>query len=231
MAGSSADSVTTHYPTPQQAASTPRGFHPPTPAQQSPRRVSPHRAHSPSNAGYMSPVYDPALFGLPRPEQTTLTASFVDMLANDFGFGDSDQDFRAGLHSFAQVSSMISNGLNWLTNMKMGKDLSKSDLATRTYSLGILFQIMRDLRSHAESLQHFEVMLMDVSARLEDTFSLTLEQRVCSPSCFRSPLLNGLQSNIRHIAWEVIFEPKRVSYMQIHLDVEVIVVYFMQSHY
>jgi hypothetical protein len=62
--------------------------------------------------------------------------------------------------------------------MKMGKALSKSDLATRMYTLGVLYEIMRDLRNRAESLQQFEMTLMDVSARLEDTFNLTSEQKV-----------------------------------------------------
>ncbi|KAI9438662.1 hypothetical protein H4582DRAFT_2076294 [Lactarius indigo] len=48
------------------------------------------------------------------------------------------------------------------------------------------------------------MMITDVSARLEDTFNLTSEQKM----------------NIRLITGEIIFEPKRVSYMQIHLDVE-----------
>jgi hypothetical protein len=115
----------------------------------------------------------------------------------------------------------------WLTDSKMGKDLSKSDLTTRMYTLGILYEIMRDLRNRAESLQRFEMSLMDVSARLEDTFNLTCEQRVCYLSYFRHPLLSVSQANIRLIAMEIIFEPKHVSYMHIHLDVEVIVVYFV----
>ncbi|KAH9049523.1 hypothetical protein EDB84DRAFT_1260894 [Lactarius hengduanensis] len=86
----------------------------------------------------------------------------------------------------------------------MGRDLSKSDLATRMYTLGISYEVMRELRSRAESLQRFEMILTDVSARLESTFNFTNEQK----------------ANIRLIAGQVIFEPKRVSYMQIHLDVE-----------
>jgi hypothetical protein len=99
----------------------------------------------------------------------------------------------------------------WLTDSKMGKDLSKSDLATRMYTLGILYEIMRDLCNRAESLQRFEMSLMDVSARLEDTFNLTCEQRVCYLSYFRHPLLSVSQANIRLIAMEIIFEPKHVS--------------------
>jgi hypothetical protein len=72
--------------------------------------VSPRRAHSPNlNTGRISPVYDPRLFDSPRHEETGLNAAFVDMVANDFGFGDCDQDFRAGLHSFARVSTIFNH--------------------------------------------------------------------------------------------------------------------------
>lgn len=102
----------------------------------------------------------------------------------------------------------------------MGKDLSRSDLATRMYTLGILYEIMRELRNRTESLLRYEMMLIDVSAQLEDTFNLTSEQKVC---CYllQCHLLNVSQANIRLIAGEIVFEPKHVSYMQIHLDVEV----------
>jgi hypothetical protein len=106
--------TTTHYPTPQQVAGTQRGFSHHTQTQQSPQHVSPHCACSPNlNTGRASPVYDPMLFDLPRLRQgqTGLAPSFVDMVANDFGFGDSDQEFRAGLHSFAQVSSHFFSSL------------------------------------------------------------------------------------------------------------------------
>ncbi|KAH9036306.1 hypothetical protein EDB85DRAFT_2143136 [Lactarius pseudohatsudake] len=188
LSGSTGSNPTTHYTTPPQAPSTQRAFHLPghhTQTPWSPCRTSPPRIPSP-NFNQASPVYDPALLESPR--RTGLTTSFVDMVANNFGFGDRDQEFRAGLHSFT----------------RMGKDLSNSDLATHMYTLAILYEVMRELRSRAESLQRFEMMLTDVSARLESTFNFTNEQKV----------------NIRLIAGQVIFEPKRVSYMQIHLDVE-----------
>ncbi|KAH9038200.1 hypothetical protein EDB85DRAFT_2141962 [Lactarius pseudohatsudake] len=187
--GSTGSNPTTHYTPPSQVFSTQRAFHPlghhaQTPW--SPYRTSPPRLPSSSFNDTLF-VYDPALES-ESPGRTGLEASFVEKVANSFGFGDRDQEFRAGLHSFT----------------RMGRDLSKSDLSMCTYTLGVLYKIMRELRDRAESLQWFETTLMDVSARLEDTFYLTSERK----------------TNIRLIAGEVIFEPKRVSYMQIHLDVE-----------
>ncbi|KAH9174064.1 hypothetical protein EDB89DRAFT_2068008 [Lactarius sanguifluus] len=187
--GSTGSNPTTHYTPSLQAPSTQRAFYPPGHHAQtpwSPCRTSPPRLPS-SSFDDTSLVYDPAVEP-ESPRITGLDASFVEMVANGFGFGDRDQEFRAGLHSFARV----------------GGDLSKSDLATRVYTLGVLYKIMRELRDRAESLQRFEMTLMDVSAQLENTSYLTSERK----------------TNIRLIAGEVIFEPKRVSYMQIHLDVE-----------
>ncbi|KAH9010811.1 hypothetical protein EDB85DRAFT_2160757 [Lactarius pseudohatsudake] len=164
--GSIDSNPTTHYyyTPPSQVPSTQRAFYPPGHHAQtpwSPCRTSPPRLPS-SSFNDTSLVYDPALEP-ESPGRTGLDASFVEMVANSFGFGDCDQEFRASLHSFAQ----------------MGGDLSKSDLSTRTYTLGVLYEIMRELRD---------------------------------------PELR--KTNIHLIAGEVIFEPKRVSYMQIHLDVE-----------
>ncbi|KAH9010426.1 hypothetical protein EDB85DRAFT_2161289 [Lactarius pseudohatsudake] len=160
--GSTGSNPTTHYTPPSQVFSTQRAFHPPGDHAQtpwSPYRTSPPRLPS-SSFNDTSFVYDPALES-ESPGRTGLEASFVEKVANSFGFGDRDQEFRAGLHSFA----------------RMGGDLSKSDLSTRTYTLGVLYEIMRELRDRAESLQRFETTLMDVSARLEDTFYLTSERK------------------------------------------------------
>ncbi|KAH9040605.1 hypothetical protein EDB84DRAFT_1436749 [Lactarius hengduanensis] len=180
--GPTGSNPTTPYTTPPQAPSNQRAFYPPGHHAQtpwSPCRNLPPRIPSPSfDLSQTLPVYDPALSESPR--QRGLTASFVDRVANDFGFSERDQEFCTGLHSFARTSPL------------------------RMYTLGILYEVLRELRTRAESMQRFELTLIDVSARLEGTFSLTHEQK----------------SNIRLIAGELIFEPRRVSYMQIHLAVE-----------
>ncbi|KAH9045139.1 hypothetical protein EDB85DRAFT_2137235 [Lactarius pseudohatsudake] len=166
--GSTGSNPTTHYTPPSQVPSTQRAFYPPGHHAQtpwSPCRTSPPRLPS-SSFDDTSLVFDPALEP-ESPRRSGLDASFVEMVANGFTFGDRDQEFRAA-------------------------------------TLGVLYEIMRELRDRAESLQRFETTLMDVSARLGDTFYLTSEWK----------------TNIRLIAGEVIFEPKRVSYMHIHLDVE-----------
>ncbi|KAH9040803.1 hypothetical protein EDB85DRAFT_1886870 [Lactarius pseudohatsudake] len=176
--GSTGSNPTTHYTAPLASFQHSEGLSPAGPSRTDPME--------PISFNDTSFVYDPALES-ESPGRTGLEASFVEKVANSFGFGDRDQEFQCG------TSFIRSN-------------LSKSDLSTHTYTLGVLYEIMRELRDRAESLQRFETTLMDVSARLEDTFYLTSERK----------------TNIRLIAGEVIFEPKRVSYMQIHLDVEVI---------
>lgn len=39
----------------------------------------------------------------PRPPPASLAPAFIDMLANELGFGEEDQEFRMKLHGFSQV--------------------------------------------------------------------------------------------------------------------------------
>ncbi|KAG1793396.1 hypothetical protein EV424DRAFT_1452376 [Suillus variegatus] len=116
---------------------------------------SSRRTRSP-DSGLHQPQIDPQL----RVDE--LSALFVDALANQFGFGDMEQDLRANLHGFA----------------KLGCGLSKPDLATRTYLLGSVFCLLKEQRLIAASHVSTQHLLADLQIRLEATFSLSPEQRM-----------------------------------------------------
>ncbi|KIK31784.1 hypothetical protein CY34DRAFT_102766 [Suillus luteus UH-Slu-Lm8-n1] len=100
------------------------------------------------------PQIDPNLFA------DELSALFVDTLANQFSFGEAEQDLRKNLHGFA----------------RLGHGLSKTDLATRTYLLGSIFCILQEQHKIAASHQSTQNLLTDLQIRLETTFTLSPEQ-------------------------------------------------------
>lgn len=103
----------------------------------------------------------------------------MDALANQFGFGDMEQDLRKNLHGFA----------------KLGRGLSKPNLATRTYLLGGIFCVLKEQRMIAASHLSTQHLLTDLQIHFEATFSLSPEQR----------------TNIRIVAGDLIFDPNRIT--------------------
>ncbi|KAI0258000.1 hypothetical protein BC834DRAFT_824156, partial [Gloeopeniophorella convolvens] len=77
----------------------------------------------------------------------------------------------------------------------------------RVYHLGALFGIFSQLRKGQQQLEHtrlsFQKMMNDFSTRLDETFTLTAEQR----------------GTIRITAGKLIFEPGRINYMHLHTHV------------
>ena len=69
----------------------------------------------------------------------------------------------------------------------------------------------------------------DLQIRLEENFTLTKEQQVCSP--LSSPLydlITSLQKNIRKLAQELIYQASRTGFKRLHLDVEVSCPFFFK---
>jgi hypothetical protein len=103
----------------------------------------------------------------------------VDALANQFSFGDMEQDLRKSLHGFARVCQFFSYAYSDETvALQLGRGLSKPDLATRTYLLGGVFCVLKEQRVIAASHLSTQHLLADLQIRLEATFSLSPEQRV-----------------------------------------------------
>ncbi|KZP26848.1 hypothetical protein FIBSPDRAFT_854555 [Athelia psychrophila] len=114
-------------------------------------------------------------------------ARFIDALANQFGFGDQEQDLRQNLHGFA----------------KLGSGLEKADLATRAYLVASVFSLIKENRAMTAAHRGTQTLLADLQIRLDATFSLSTEQK----------------ANIRIVTCDVIFDPTRVTFMQMHFDV------------
>lgn len=104
----------------------------------------------------------------------------------------------------------------------MGHGLSKPDMATRLFLLASIFQVLRELHTAVESNNAIKSLLTDLQIRLDDTFALTNDQKVhhIYLSIFRH-LQSYLQSNIRIIAADTLYDPSRANFMHLHFEVDV----------
>ncbi|KAJ7294050.1 hypothetical protein C8J57DRAFT_1491402 [Mycena rebaudengoi] len=142
------------------------------------------------------PTFNPSLGlpgSLPAPEPTSpcmvLSPLFIDNLAKEFRL---TQAQRGQLHIFAQLGS-VDGGL------------SKPDLATRLFSLGVSYQNVNAQAQSApqNSTGDFSPLLEDLRVRLTEEYTFTKEQ-LC---------------NIRAQAQDTIYESSRTSFMRMHDDV------------
>jgi hypothetical protein len=128
----------------------------------SPSTPSFQRARSPDSSS-RQPQIDPYSLA-----DESLSAPFVDALANQFSFGDKEQDLRENLHGFAKVCQWFDFSYIYfldetlLLKLQVGRGLSKPDLATRTYLLGGIFCLLKEHRmimaSHMSTLNSFSLI-------------------------------------------------------------------------
>lgn len=96
-------------------------------------------------------------------------------------------------------------------------------MATRIFLLASIFQVLRELHSAVESNNAIKALLSDLQIRLDDTFALTNDQKV-RYACFFGILYylqSSLQSNIRIIAADTLYDPSRANFMHLHFEVDV----------
>ncbi|KIM65615.1 hypothetical protein SCLCIDRAFT_22514 [Scleroderma citrinum Foug A] len=140
----------------QLSNSTSHSFTPsPNPLSSSSLPSHPSGTFSPLSADSRSPNIDPNL-------DNTVPTHFIDALANQFNFGDQEQDLRQSLHGFA----------------KMGRGLNKADIATRSYLLAAIFSLIKENREMTNAQRNTQQLLADLQIRLDVTFSLTPEQKL-----------------------------------------------------
>lgn len=71
----------------------------------------------------------------------------------------------------------------------MGRGLNKADIATRSYLLAAIFSLIKENREMTSAHRNTQQLLADLQIRLEVTFSLTAEQKVCRFFNLLLPLL------------------------------------------
>ena len=104
----------------------------------------------------------------------------------------------------------------------MGWGLNKADIATRSYLLAAIFSLIKENREMTNAQRNTQQLLADLQIRLDVTFSLTPEQKVCSHSLsVYSYHIHFLQSNVCIIAGDVLSDPSHITFMSMHFDVKV----------
>ncbi|KAK7007192.1 hypothetical protein R3P38DRAFT_3325580 [Favolaschia claudopus] len=133
------------------------------------------------------PISSPPLD--PSTPQLVVSLLFIDNIARDFQL---DAPQREQLLVCAQLGS-VDGGL------------SKADLSSRLYYMGVFLWYMNERRREAErnSVDNITQLLEDLRVRLDEGYTFTREQT----------------KNIRSVAQDVLYEPTRTSFMTMHLDV------------
>ncbi|KIM50799.1 hypothetical protein SCLCIDRAFT_1225090 [Scleroderma citrinum Foug A] len=86
----------------------------------------------------------------------------------------------------------------------MGRGLNKADIATRSYLLVAIFSLIKENQEMTSTHRNTQQLLADLQIQLKVTFSLTAEQK----------------ANVRLTAGDLIFDASRITFMNMHFDVE-----------
>ncbi|TFY74462.1 hypothetical protein EWM64_g9550 [Hericium alpestre] len=116
-------------------------------------------------------------------------AQFIDAIANAFNFGEAENDLHARLHVYAQL----------------GKQLLRAEIATGVFNLAATLELTKEHRFVNDQQRLLQAMLVDLSIHLDDTFTLSNEQKV----------------NVRLMAAEMLFKSTCINFMHMHLNVMV----------
>jgi hypothetical protein len=66
-----------------------------------------------------------------------------------------------------------------LTNKQIAPDIRRGQLQLSIYQTGLMYAILKECRAIADSCHADRVMMAEIHTRLEETFMLTPEQKVC----------------------------------------------------
>ena len=66
----------------------------------------------------------------------------------------------------------------------MAPDIGRGHLQLSIYQTGLMYAILKESRAIADSCRADRAMMADIHTRLEETFVLTAEQRVCLQVAF-----------------------------------------------
>lgn len=61
----------------------------------------------------------------------------------------------------------------------MAPELQRGQLQLSVYQTGLMYAILKESRAIADSCRADRAMMADIHTRLEETFALTQEQKVC----------------------------------------------------
>jgi hypothetical protein len=147
---------------------------PPTSAQRQTRAFSPP---TPPIMDPDSPLQDRLLSH--RDTEPEVHPRFIEEVGRSMGFVEADDEYRNSLHTIPKVSLFYSCTISARTNMcQMGRGTPRGQMQTNIFQVGLLFAILKECRANAEAIQALRTMTSDLHARLEESFTLTMEHKV-----------------------------------------------------
>lgn len=76
----------------------------------------------------------------------------------------------------------------------MAPDIGRGHLQLAIYQTGLMYAILKESRAIADSCRADRAMMADIHTRLEETFALTAEQRVCLQFFFLFTIMTAIIS-------------------------------------
>ena len=79
---------------------------------------------------------------------------------------------------------MLAHRLNLITDkQQMAPDIRRGHLQLSIYQTGLMYAILKESHAIADSCHADRAMMADIHTRLEETFALTAEHKVCPHFC------------------------------------------------
>lgn len=146
---------------------------------------------------------------------------FIDALGQSMGFSEADEEYRKGLHAFPKVRLGHMSSQHNTNTRQLARGIPRSQMQSNLIQVALLYAILKECRGLAEANRINRGLMSEIQVRLEDTFTISQEQKVSLVHNLAFNQLTHKQNNIRLIAGEMMLDPNRVLYMKLHLDVEV----------
>ena len=83
----------------------------------------------------------------------------------------------------------------------MAPDLTKGHMQLSVYQVGLMYAILKECRTIADSCRADRVLMSDIHTRLEESFTVSSEQRVWFHFYFVTYLLTGFQVEYSSHRW------------------------------
>ena len=103
--------------------------------------------------------------------------SFIDALGQSMGFNEADEEYRKGLHAFPKVCLVYVPQHNTNTR-QLARGIPRSHMQSNLIQVALLYAILKECRGLAEANRTNRGLMSEIQARLEDTFTISQEQKV-----------------------------------------------------
>ena len=116
--------------------------------------------------------------------------------------------------------------------IQLGQNLDPGDLRICIWQLAQNYELANCVQSMQDEMTRIGTVLTDIKVQKDDKFQLSTEQKVC-PSCpafIQNSLTLSQQSLVKNLSKDLIFNPKRTGWMQLHMELNVSPIFIENAH-